>query len=286
MSAAVAETVDALGSGRRAHPSMLFAALDRRVPPHRRLALICEQHGHPLRRRRGLLHRNGRDTRRHLPSRGRRLRGARGPGGRLGRGLRPGRPRRPPPARRSGGSQRRVADPFPIRAPAARSGRGAARSLRPRRPDRLSHLAAQHRPHPGRAVGGRARRGGPADDRRRPAGRLRVPARGQRQPSRGGDRILARQPRRARPSHSPRTTRARLPGSGDLRPLWRSLDDGPARGSLPVDRGRGSRLLPRRQDRPRRRRASRFRAAAPRRRRSSLWSRPNGRATATCRWTS
>ena len=48
---------------------------------------------------------------------------------------------------------------------------------------------------------------------------LRLPARGQRQPSRGGGRVLARQPRRPRPPRPARPARPRPPGGADPRPL-------------------------------------------------------------------
>ena len=64
---------------------------------------------------------------------------------------------------------------------------------------------------------------------------------------------LARRPRPARPA---RPARARPPRRADPRPLRRPLDRDPARGPLPPDRGRRGRLRPRRQDRPRRRRAA------------------------------
>ena len=92
-------------------------------------------------------------------------------GRRVGRGLRPGRAGRPPQRRRPGRSQRRVADPLPLRPPAARPRGAAARPGRPRGADRLPDLAAPHRPGPGRAPGRRARRGGARRDRRRPGRR-------------------------------------------------------------------------------------------------------------------
>ena len=84
------------------------------------------------------------------------------------RGLRAGRPGRPPRRRRPGRGQRRVADPLPLRPPAAGPGRAAARPGRPRGPGRLPDLAAPHRPDARRAAGRRARRGGAGGDRRRP----------------------------------------------------------------------------------------------------------------------
>ena len=59
----------------------------------------------------------------------------------------------------------------------------------------------------------RARRGGAAGDRRRPAARLRLAARGQRRPGRRGDPVLVREPGDPRP---PRAAGART-GS----PTWR-----------------------------------------------------------------
>ena len=247
---------------------MLFAGRSRRLPPRRRLALSCERHRDPLRRRRGLLHRHGRGARRDLPRRGRRLRGARGrrrpesgegfalvgPVAHLGAGDR---------AEVSGewqthsryGRQLRAQGALPLD-PADREGQVAyLTSLRHIGPARAERLVDEH----GEGV--------LAGDRRQPAGGLRLAARGQRRPGRGGDRILARQPRRPRPPRAAGAARARPPGGADPRPLRRALDDGPARGPLPADRGRRGRLRPRRQDRPRRRRAAGVQPPRPGRRR-------------------
>ena len=96
---------------------------------------MCERRRDPFDTDAAGLLGDGRGAGRHLLRRGRRLRGARGPGRRVGRGLRPGRPGRPPRRRRPGRSQRRVADARPLRAPAAGPG-GRCRSTRPTARDR------------------------------------------------------------------------------------------------------------------------------------------------------
>ena len=155
---------------------------------------------------------------------------------------------------RPGRSQRRVADPQPLRPAAAGAGGAAARPGRPRRPDRLPQQPAPHRAEAGRASLRRVRRGGAAGDRRRSPAGLRLPARGQRRPGGGGDPVLVRQPGDPRPPRPARPAWPRPPGRADPRPLRRARDDDPPRGPLPADRGAGGRLRPRRQDRAGRRR--------------------------------
>ena len=184
------------------------------------------------------------------------------------RGLRPGRPGRPPRRRRPGRSQRRVADPRPLRPPAAGPGGAAARPRRPRGPGRLPDLAAPHRPGPGRAAGRRARRG--ACCRRSPPTRSAVfgSLRG----------VSADQAAAATESwHASRAVRdlhvqlaphglAHLAAPIHARYGERSmtiLHEDPYR-LTEVD---GRRLRPRRQDRPRRRRAAGVQPPRPGRRR-------------------
>ncbi len=95
-------------------------------------------------------------------------------------------------------------------------------------------------------------------------------------PHRASPRCAASATTRRRPRPSPGTSRARSatstsswPRTGwptwrpDPRSLRRGGAGGPARGPLPADRGRRGRLRPRRQDRPRRRRAARVRPPRP-----------------------
>ena len=160
-----------------------------------------------------------------------------------------------------------MADALALRAATARPGRPAARPCRPRGTHRLPHLAAAHRPDPGGTAGRGARRGSPAGDRRRPPRCVRRAARGERQAGLGGGGVMARLAHRPRPPRPARATRAGAPGGADPRPLRRPLDGDPARGPLPADRGRRGRVRPRRQDRPRRRRAAGVRPPRPGRRR-------------------
>ena len=234
-------------------------------PPLRdRLALRRERRCDPLRRRRGRLHRHGRGAGRDLQRRpsddGYAVLEVRdeagegfalvGPVAHLNEGDR---------AEVSGdwqthsryGRQLKARGALPLD-PADRAGRIAyLTSLRHIGPARAERLVDEHGEGVLGAIG--------AD----PEGVFAALQRGQRGAGRRRGRVLARLARDPRPARAAGAARAGAPGGADPRPLRRALDGGPARGPLPADRGRRGRLRPRRQDRARRRRAARVRAARP-----------------------
>ncbi len=192
----------------------------------------------------------------------------RGPGRRVGRGLRPGRAGRTPGRRRPRRSQRRVADAHPLRPPAACPGSAAARPGRPRGPHRLPDLAAPHRPGPRRTPGRRARRGCAAA-RSRPTRRASSPRcaesaaiRPRSRPSPGTPAAPIRDLHVQLAPHGLAHLAAPIHARFGERSMA-ILHEDPYR-LTEVARGR---LRPRRQDRPRRRRAAGVEPPRPGRRR-------------------